>query len=70
MEISIRISKEDFRKLDTKTAMDAKEIDINCKMLLMSMYVNDGAIEKCEAKAEDWDNLPKEIQDKYKKESV
>jgi len=66
MEISIRISQEDFRKLDMGKAMDGEKVRLDADVLMMSMYVKDGAIEECEAKAELWDNLPKEIQEKYK----
>ena len=68
MEVSIRISADDFKKINLEKAMDGEEVKINANVLLMSMYVRDGAIEECEAKAELWDNLPEEVQNEYKRD--
>jgi len=65
MELSIRIDKSEFEKLDIADAMDGNKVDIK-DALLMSMHFTDGAIDKAFEKAESWDNLPDEIKDKYK----
>ena len=62
MEMTIRVSMDDYKKLDINKAMDGEYIDINLKCLLISMHSRDGAIDDMMEKAEKWDNLPEDIQ--------
>ena len=61
MELSIRISSEDFKKLDLEKAMDNHYIRVEVDALLMSMHMTDGAIDEALEKAENWDNIPDDI---------
>lgn len=65
MELTIRISNEEYKKLDIKKAMSGNYIDINSKILLMSMHVRDGALDEMQEKAELWDNLPDDVKSEF-----
>ena len=65
MEVSIRMNQGDFSKIDLEKAMDGHYVQINSEVLIMSMHVTDGAIDKAFEAQELWDNLPDEIKDKY-----